>query len=173
MLKTLKWHPAFSMCVPAGSGKIIFSCRVSPSILQPLSSVGCFLCVCFQKQLFFQTCGLTSYVNYLSEQRLYLKDDCFWLLSLCGNSERWVPFTSWKVSISCRWNEAESISIPNINPPVLCVVDEHVSWRWARVSQSYFWSCQCSWGAAGLLNGKMIFVNVCTDAFCCMCFCRV
>lgn len=30
----------------------------------------------------------------------------------------------------------ESISIPNINPAVLCVVDEHVSWRWARISQS-------------------------------------
>lgn len=30
--------------------------------------------------------------------------------------------------------------------------------------------CQCSRGAAGLLDGKLISANVCTDAFSCMCF---
>lgn len=30
-----------------------------------------------KKNLSFQTCGFTSYVNYLSEQRSNSKDDCF------------------------------------------------------------------------------------------------
>lgn len=93
-------------------------------ILQLLSSICPFLCVRFlKKELFFQTCGFTSYLNYLCEQRLNSTGHWFWLLSLCGKNKRWVLFTSWKkVSVSCwrSWALIRFYSKHEPSCPVCC-----------------------------------------------------
>lgn len=100
----VKGHPALRTCVPAASDTIIFSCRVKYLTAIILHRV--FMCAIPNKKNFFQTCGFTSHVNYLSEQRSNSKADCFWLSSLCGDNQRWVLFTSWIVSVWCRRSAA-------------------------------------------------------------------